>query len=89
MRELDENEALALTLAQVDVSAFKKKLLDGGSGIWDDDYHERENIRLTRPAHDAWGIKKIVFTFCDDYMQKVLDLPFSRSDEWRSTCFNI
>ena len=82
-RALDENEALALTLAQVDVSAFKKKLLDGGSGIWDDDYHERENIRLTRPAHDAWGIKKIVFTFCDDYMQKVLDLPFSRSDEWR------
>ena len=82
-RALEENEALALTLAQVDVSAFKKKLLDGGTSIWDDDYHKRENIRLTRPAHDAWGIKKIVFTFCDDYLQKVLDLPFSQSEEWR------
>ena len=23
-----------------------------------------------RPAHDRWGIKKIVFTFCDDFMLK-------------------
>ena len=82
-RALNDCEALALTLAQVDVSAFKKKLLESGTGIWDDDYHNRENIKLTRPAHDAWGIKKIVFTFCDDFLQKVLDLPFSQSDEWR------
>ena len=82
-RALNEGEALALTLAQVDVSAFKEKLIAGGSRIWDDDYHAKENIKLTRPAHDAWGIKKIVFTFCDDYLQKVLDLPFSQSAEWR------
>ena len=41
------------------------------------------NALLKRPAHDAWGIKKIVFVFCDDFLQKVLELPWSRQDEWR------
>ena len=78
-----EGEPLAITLAELDVSAFKEKLLKSGNKIWDDTYHAKENVKLTRPAHDAWGIKKVMFTFCDDYLQKVIDLPFSQSQEWR------
>ena len=82
-RSLKEGEAMAYTRAEVDVSAFKNFLLDSNPEIWEDAYHAKENVALTRPAHDAWGIKKIVFTFCDDFMLKVLDLPFSQSEEWR------
>ena len=28
------------------------------------------NVKMTRPAHDAWGIKKITFNFCDDFLLK-------------------
>ena len=83
-RELRNGEPLAITLAEVNVSGFKEKLLSSGSVIWDDAYHAKENVKLTRPAHDAWGIKKVMFTFCDDYLQKVVDLPFSQSEEWRA-----
>lgn len=82
-RELKNGESLAITRAELDVSQFKEKLLSSGSVIWDDAYHAKENVKLTRPAHDAWGIKKVMFTFCDDYLQKVIDLPFSQSEEWR------
>ena len=82
-RDLRDQEALAYTYKQLDISAFKNFLLDLPSEIWEDDYHAIHNVKMTRPAHDAWGIKKIMFTFCDDFLQKVLDLPFSQSEEWR------
>jgi len=82
-RDLGENEAMAYTVAQLDVSAFKKHLLAAPAHVWDDDYADKHNLKLTRPAHDAWGIKKIMFTFCDDYLQKVLDLPYSQMPEWK------
>ncbi len=82
-RRLRSGEPLAITLAELDVSKFKEMLLQSNGDIWDDAYHARENVKLTRPAHDAWGIKKVMFTFCDDYLQKVIDLPFSQSQDWR------
>lgn len=88
-RDLFEDEAMAYTLGQVDVSAFKAHLLSHdehigtANDIWSDEYHDVHNVKLMRPAHDRWGIKKIVFTFCDDFLSKVLDLPFSQDNEWR------
>ena len=81
-----EQQALphAYTLAQVDVSAFKSFLLNLPESHWEDEHAGEENVKLTRPAHDAWGIKKIVFTFCDDFLQKVFDLPYSQNEEWRA-----
>lgn len=72
----------------VDVSAFKAKLNSMSPDAWEDENQEG-NVRLTRPAHDAWGIKKIVFNFCDDFLMKVLDLPFSRLSEWRDLLLPI
>jgi hypothetical protein len=82
-RELREDEALAYTYKQLDTSEFKKYLLSCPPDVWEDDYHAVHNVKMTRPAHDAWGIKKIMFTFCDDFLQKVIDLPFSQAEEWR------
>jgi len=82
----EEQQSLAhvYTLAQVDVSGFKSFLGSLNGAHWEDEHASEENVKLTRPAHDAWGIKKIVFTFCDDFLQKVFDLPYSQRDEWRA-----
>jgi len=84
-RKRDEQpEHLTYTLGRVDVSAFKAKLRALPAEAWEDEKAAESNVRLTRPAHDAWGIKKVIFTFCDDFLQKVLDLPYSQSDEWHT-----
>ena len=85
----DQSEAqqalpLAYTLGRTDVSAFKDFLRALPAEAWEDEKAEEENVKLVRPAHDAWGIKKIVFTFCDDFLQKVFDLPYSRQEVWRA-----
>ena len=68
----------------IDTSNFKQHLLSLPSSIWDDKYQEGQgNVNLIRPAHDKWGIKKIIFTFCDDFLQKVFDLPWSKHEQWR------
>ena len=73
----------AFTRAVVDVSALKSKLLSLPPELWEDEKQQEGNVKLHRPAHDAWGIKKIVFTFCDDFLLKVFDLPWSQAEEWR------
>ena len=75
------DEFHAFTRAVVDVSEFRTFLSSVGTEVWDDETQEG-NVRLVRPAHDAWGVKKIIFTFCDDFLQKVFDLPWSREERW-------
>lgn len=76
-RELESTEPLCVLRAHIDVKPFKDKLLALPAEMWDDDKQEG-NVKLVRPAHDAWGIKKIAFTFCDDVSQ-YNDLPVSQS----------
>lgn len=71
----------AFTRARIDTSDFKSKLLSLPTEMWEDGDQEG-NVMVRRPAHDKWGIKKIVFTFCDDFLLKVLDLPWSMDDSW-------
>lgn len=78
----------AYTRGFVDVSAFKAKLRSMPAEIWDDENQEG-NVRITRASHDAWGIKKIVFNFCDDFLLKVLDLPWSQLPEWKSLLHSV
>lgn len=76
------SENYAFTRAQLDVSEFKKMLQDLPAEMWEDE-KQQGNVKLHRPAHDAWGIKKIVFTFCDDFLLKVFDLPWSQEEKWK------
>ena len=63
-------EDWCFTRAIVDVSAFKAHLREMPPETWED-FSIKENVSIRRPAHDAWGVKKIIFTFCDDFLQKV------------------
>ena len=71
-----------VTRGQVDVSGWKRVFSQLGEQLWIDECQEG-NVRLIRPAHDAWGIQKVVFTFCDDYLQRVYDLPYSQHPTWK------
>ena len=44
--------------------------------LWDDTHAATTNVRITRASHDAWGIKKIVLVFSDDFVQDVYELPW-------------
>ena len=80
---IESKTPLCYTRAQLDVSRFKTYLRSLPASYWNDAEAAKSNVELKRPAHDAWGIKKIVFTFCDDFMQKVLELPYARDEKWR------
>lgn len=76
---------LAYTRGMFDITEWKKKLASIASGP---EWHEHDNatsssVKIARAAHDAWGIHKIIFTFCDDFLLKVIDLPNSRNPEWK------
>ena len=45
--------------------------------------HARSNVKLARPAHDRWGIGKIVFVYSDDFLKKVYTFPWFHDPEWR------
>lgn len=71
-----------VTRGQIDVSAWRSRLDSLPEDFWKDE-NQTGNVKLIRPAHDAWGIEKIVFTFCDDFLQRVYDLPYSQHSEWK------
>ena len=41
------------------MSGFKRKLAEDGNSAWADEEARKSNVGLTRPSHDAWGIKKV------------------------------
>ena len=82
------DEHYAFLRARIDITPFQKKVSSLPAEMWEDDFQEG-NVKLTRPAHDKWGIKKIVFTFCDDFLLKVIDLPWSRDEAWRACLLPI
>lgn len=87
-RSAPYDEFYAYTRGTLDITAFKAKLQALPAEMWEDENQEG-NVRMTRPAHDAWGIKKIVFNFCDDFLLKVLDFPWSQKAEWRDLLCSV
>lgn len=49
------------------------------TNLWDDANAARNNVHVTRPSHDAWGIKKIALIFCDDFLRDVYEMPWYHS----------
>lgn len=68
--------------------AWKTQLSSMGIEKWNDK-NQVGNVRMVRPAHDAWGINKIVFNFCDDFLQKVLDFPWGKDHIWRDLLCSV
>ena len=47
--------------------------------LWNEQNAATNNVKITRPSHDAWGIKKIILIFCDDLLHTIYTLPWYQS----------
>lgn len=65
-----------------DVNELATRLL-ATDEIWSSEYAKLCNVELVRPSHDAWGIRKLCFVFCDDFLQRAYRLPLWADPEWR------
>ncbi|KAL7426009.1 hypothetical protein ACHAXH_000406, partial [Discostella pseudostelligera] len=57
-------------------SARRRIMIPSLTNLWNEDNAAVNNVSITRPSHDAWGIKKIVLIFCDDFLQTIYTLPW-------------
>ena len=46
------------------------------ANLWNEQNAAKYNVKITRPSHDRWGIKKIVLMFCDDFLHTTYTLPW-------------
>lgn len=46
------------------------------NNLWNEQNASKNNVKITRPSHDRWGIKKIVLMFCDDFLHTIYTLPW-------------
>ena len=67
---------------EIDMTAWKTQMDSIPLSFWREE-NQTGNVRLVRAGHDAWGIDKVVFTFCDDFLQKIIDLPYEYAPEWQ------
>lgn len=51
------------------------------TNYWDPRNADKNNVTLTRPSHDAWGIGKIVLVFSDDFLTRVYQFPWWKKFE--------
>jgi hypothetical protein len=49
------------------------------TNLWDDANAAVNNVRICRPSHDAWGIKKVALIFSDDFLLTTYELPWWHS----------
>jgi len=57
-------------------SSTKKKNKPSSTNLWSETTASTNNVQITRPSHDAWGIKKIILIFCDDLLHTIYTLPY-------------
>ena len=51
------------------------------TNLWNEQNASLHNVKITRPSHDAWGIKKIILVFCDDFLSTVYRLPWYQTSD--------
>lgn len=60
----------------ITTNKLKEQPVTSKTNLWDDVNAAVNNVHVIRPSHDAWGIKKIVLIFCDDFLQTVYEMPW-------------
>jgi hypothetical protein len=63
-------------ISQSTSEKLKKQKVLSPTNLWDEVNAAINNVHVIRPSHDAWGIKKIVLMFCDDFLQTVYEMPW-------------
>ena len=69
------------TRGTCDIGEVRAKLQEDPA-VWSVEFARLKNVVVQRPSHDAWGIRKLVFKFSDDFLKRCYELPLW--DEWQS-----
>lgn len=64
----------------VDISLLQARIRREEPALWDP-AAQKDNVPILRAGHDRWGIGKVVFVFCDDYISRVYTFPWFHA--WR------
>ena len=83
-RKIIDNEYMIYKRESININNFKEFLLNHQENIWDEEYHQKNNIKMNRPFHDNWNIKKIMFIWSDDFLQKVFEFPLYHNPVWNN-----
>lgn len=67
--------------AQSTRTHLKSQTVRSSTNLWDEVNACQNNVLITRPSHDNWGIKKIVFMFCDDFLRNVYEMPWWHGED--------
>jgi hypothetical protein len=58
------------------VSHRKELTVKSPTNLWDEANASVNNVRICRPSHDSWGIKKVALIFSDDFLLATYELPW-------------
>ena len=47
------------------------------------------NVTMSRPAHDRWGVGKIVLIYSDDFLSRVYHFPWCETEKEKTTCSEV
>lgn len=73
----------------IDVSKFVHLIEKGGESLWDEEEHGRTNVKLTRPSHDKWGVRKVMLVYCDDFLKNVYHFPWYNDPAWQDALADV
>ena len=78
--ETIQEDSLAFVMGPVNHMPLKRFVLNNMHMFKGNNQHD--NVRLVRPAHDRWGVGKIMFKFCDDFMLRMFEFPWWHKRAW-------
>jgi hypothetical protein len=76
---------LVAPLGTVNVSALRAAVEEHGAALWASDF----GVRVKRYGHDAWGVGKAVFLYCDDELEETLVFPLRTHEPWRTVLSSV
>lgn len=69
-------EVVSVLCEKIPIDNIQNRLLEVKEGPWSVQSQKSKNVWIQRAGHDRWGVDKMVFVFCDDYLQNVYDFPY-------------
>ena len=76
---------LVAKLGTVNVAALRAAVEEHGAALWASDF----GVHVKRYGHDAWGVGKAVFLYCDDELKETFAFPLQQSEPWRTVLSSV
>jgi hypothetical protein len=73
---MNDEDMLLLNAGKKAKQSSKAEKVYSLTNLWDETNASINNVAVVRPSHDAWGIKKVVLMFCDDFLSDVFEMPW-------------